>query len=299
MKISLVGLSGCGKTSIYSTTFGGLTPKEITNLGPTIMYEVRNHTYLGLEVSLWDFGGQEQYRQSYIDNPKVLTGTSVLILVLDLHQPDSFAEAEKYFIDIYNKVTEMGQSPRVYVFYHKYDTESYSKEQLESNLDAAKSLNVVKKLKAQIYTTSVYKQEQLSNILREILIEDFDELKASVEHAEKHLANLKSRVIVTDMNGNVITHNVPGFSSGLSLREDLRDFIVSCDNLRENFFSTDSAQFFGNSDKKKIIIHIFNYILSVLIIQESGSEDSEDKIEAMLTDLRLFADLAIATNQDD
>ena len=68
MKISVVGLSGCGKTSIYSTTLGGMTPMEVKDLGPTVMYEVKSHNYLGLQISLWDFGGQEKYRQSYLDS---------------------------------------------------------------------------------------------------------------------------------------------------------------------------------------------------------------------------------------
>ena len=33
MKISVVGLSGCGKTSIYSTTLGGMTPMEVIIAG--------------------------------------------------------------------------------------------------------------------------------------------------------------------------------------------------------------------------------------------------------------------------
>ena len=50
MKISLVGLAGCGKTSIYATTFAAKSPAETKDLKPTVMQEVHRHPYLGLNV---------------------------------------------------------------------------------------------------------------------------------------------------------------------------------------------------------------------------------------------------------
>ncbi|MHA1443742.1 MAG: ADP-ribosylation factor-like protein [Candidatus Hodarchaeales archaeon] len=108
MKISVVGLSGCGKTSIYSTTLGGMTPMEVKDLGPTVMYEVKSHNYLGLQISLWDFGGQEKYRQNYLETPKLLANTTILIFVIDLHTPENFEQADQYFSDIYSAVKEQG-----------------------------------------------------------------------------------------------------------------------------------------------------------------------------------------------
>ncbi|UCG90486.1 MAG: hypothetical protein JSU57_01780, partial [Candidatus Heimdallarchaeota archaeon] len=232
MKISLVGLSGCGKTSIYSTTLGGMSPIETSDFGPTIMYEVKSHNYLGLQISLWDFGGQEKYRQSYLETPKLLANTTVLVLVLDLHHPEDFLKANSYFSEVYTAITDSGGDPRVIIFYHKYDTEDYAKEQLEENLAKAKELPFINELSPESYITSIYRQEELSETFREILISDFDELRKSVENAQKHLMKLNSKVIVSDVNGNVITHSIKGFSTGIQLREDLRDYILSCNVLR-------------------------------------------------------------------
>jgi len=41
MKISLVGLSGCGKTSLYSVAFAAKSPEDTKSLSPTILYETR------------------------------------------------------------------------------------------------------------------------------------------------------------------------------------------------------------------------------------------------------------------
>ena len=97
MKISLIGLGGCGKTSMYATTFAMKSPESTANLSPTIMYEVRRHPYLGLEVSIFDFGGQEQYQNNYIEKPEVFNETDVLIPIIDMHDPENFQNAKEYF----------------------------------------------------------------------------------------------------------------------------------------------------------------------------------------------------------
>ncbi|MFX0016596.1 MAG: ADP-ribosylation factor-like protein [Promethearchaeota archaeon] len=300
MKISLVGLSGCGKTSIYFTTLGGMAPMETSDFGPTIMYEVKSHNYLGLQISLWDFGGQEKYRQSYLETPKLLANTTVLVLVLDLHHPEDFKKADDYFRQVYSAIKENGGDPRLIIFFHKYDTEQYLKEQLEENLDKARELPFVRELNPESFVTSIYRQEELSEVFRQILISDFDKLKNSVEHAQNQLMKLNSKIIVSDVNGNVITHSIKGFSTGIQLREDLRDYILSCNVLRENFLTSDSASFSAISDSKTLELHIFNFVLAVLIMVDKGVKvDPPEDIEALLKDMKVFAELIIEASRED
>ena len=123
IKISLVGLGGCGKTSLYSVAFAEKTPEDTKRLSPTILYETRRHPFLGLQVGIFDFGGQEQYRNEYMEKPEVFRGTDILICIVDLHDPNSFDQAKKYFdglLDIHRKNNE---KPKIYLFLHKYDTE--------------------------------------------------------------------------------------------------------------------------------------------------------------------------------
>ncbi|MBY9015421.1 MAG: hypothetical protein KGD68_06985, partial [Candidatus Lokiarchaeota archaeon] len=131
-KISLVGLGGCGKTSLYSVAFAEKTPEDTKRLSPTILYETRRHPFLGLQVGIFDFGGQEEYRNEYFSKPEIFRGTDVLICIVDLHDPDSFDQAKEYFeglLDIHRKNNE---KPKVLLFLHKYDTEDYQKELLDT-----------------------------------------------------------------------------------------------------------------------------------------------------------------------
>lgn len=300
MKISVVGLSGCGKTSIYSTTFGGMTPMEVKDLGPTVMYEVKSHNYLGLQISLWDFGGQEDYRKSYLETPKLLANTSILIFVLDLHHPEDYHLANEYFNDVFMAIKDQGGDPRIKIFYHKYDTEEYDETKLEESLAKAKKLPFIVKHAPREFITSIYRQEELNDFLRQIMIADFEELKKSVEGAQEHLSKLKSKIIITDVNGNVITHNIKGFATGIQLREDLREYILACNVIRENFLTADSAFFSASSKIKKLEAHIFSYVLTVLLmIDEEEPADSPEELAELLKEMEIFAELLIEISNEE
>ena len=300
MKISVVGLSGCGKTSIYSTTLGGMTPMEVKDLGPTVMYEVKSHNYLGLQISLWDFGGQEKYRQSYLETPKLLANTNILIFVIDLHHPENFEQADQYFSDVYSAIKEQGGDPRLKIFYHKYDTEDYVSNKLEENLVKARQLPFIQKTNHQEFLTSIYRQEELSDFVKQILIADFGKLKKSVEGAQENLSKLNSKIIISDVNGNVITHNIKGFATGIQLREDLRDYILACNILRENFLGADSSFFKASSDKKELKIYIYSYVLAVMLMLDEGAPtDPPEAIKELLAEMKLFAEMIIEAGEQD
>ena len=302
IKISLTGLGGCGKTSLYSVAFAEKTPEDTKRLSPTILYETRRHPFLGLQVGIFDFGGQEQYRKEYMEKPEVFRGTDILICIVDLHDPNSFDQAKEYFdglLDIHRKNNE---KPKIYLFLHKYDTEDYQKELLDTNVKNAKEifLDIFKDYNFDFMLTSIYQQDELAKVFRDILIASYKDLKKSVEKAESQLEEIKAKIIISDVSGNVIVHNVQGVSSGLTLRGDLRDFIDACNTVRENIFMSDSAQFKGlNEDGKEIELHIFKYIISVLVMKTGELDrESQDKLNVLLKDMSLFADLIISAHSD-
>ncbi|TXT58264.1 MAG: conserved exported protein of unknown function [Promethearchaeota archaeon] len=302
MKISLVGLSGCGKTSLYSVAFAAKSPEDTKSLSPTILYETRRHPFLGLQVGIFDFGGQEQYRKEYMEKPEVFKGTDILIPIVDLHDPDRFEQAKEYFDGLLDIYRQNNEKPKIFLFYHKYDTEDFQKELLDTNVKTAREMfeGMFEDYDAKSYLTSIYDQDKLAKIFRDILISSYEELKGHVEKAEKQLEEIGAKIIISDISGNVIVHNVKGVSSGLTLRGDLRDFINACNTVRENVFMSDSAQFKGsNEDGKEISLHIFKYIISVLVMKsEEMDMESQDKLNTLLNDMKLFADLIISAHTE-
>jgi len=302
MKISLVGLSGCGKTSLYSVAFAEKSPEDTKRLSPTILYETRRHPFLGLQVGIFDFGGQEQYRKEYMEKPDVFRGTDILIPIVDLHDPKNFEQAKKYFMGLLDIHRKNNEKPKVFLLLHKYDTENYQKELLDTNVKKAKEifLDLFEDYDFNYMLTSIYLQDELAKVFRDILISSYADLKAHVEKAEKYLEEIKAKIIVSDISGNVIVHNVPGVSSGLTLRGDLRDFINACNIVRENVFMSDSAIFKGRSeDGKEIELHILKYIISVLVMKAGEIDvESQDKLNVLLKDMALFADLVISAHSE-
>lgn len=303
MKISLVGISGCGKTSIYATTFASKSPEDTKSFRPTVMYEVRSHPYLGLNVNFFDFGGQDQFRADYLAKPEIFKETDVLIPVVDLHDPGKFNTAADYFKKLKKVFEDLEMQPKVLIFYHKYDSEGYQKELLETNLQKAKAIfpKIFQDWEPEERMTSIYDQEKLSIVFRDLLVAHYKDLQSHVESAEEQLSEINAKIIISDINGNVIVHNVPGISAGLQLRADLRDFISSCNTMRENFFNADSVYFNGSSKEidKEIEIYIFKYILSVLIMRPKDvDEDSKEKIKDLLIDMELFADLVVQAHKE-
>jgi len=91
---------------------------------------------------------------------------------------------------------------------------------------------------------------------------------------------------------------VKGISRGLSLRIDLRDFINSCNTVRENIFMSESATFKGfNNKNKELELYIIKYIIAVLIMKsEKIDKDSQNKLNILLNDMELFADLIVSAH---
>ncbi|MHA1330923.1 MAG: hypothetical protein ACTSR2_07590, partial [Candidatus Hodarchaeales archaeon] len=97
-----------------------------------------------------------------------------------------------------------------------------------------------------------------------------------------------------------ITHNIQGFSTGIQLREDLRDYILACNVLRENFLNTESASFNAKSESKQLELHVFNYVLSVLIMRDKESEeDSPEAIKSLLHEMQIFSQVIVEVSREE
>lgn len=225
-----------------------------------------------------------------------------MIPIVDLHDAESFKEAKEYFKELLETYKKNDEKPKIFLFYHKYDLEDFEKKLLDTNVSKAKESfeNIFQNYEFQSYLTSIYEQDHLGKVFREILISSFEEIKGHLEKAEKQLEEIKAKIIVSDISGNIIVHNVEGVSRGLALRVDLRDFINSCNTVRENIFMSDSATFKGcNENNKELELYIFKYIIAVLIMKsEKLDSESQDKINILLNDMELFAELIISSHID-
>ena len=161
-KITFVGLDNAGKTSIIQFLQKKMTLGE--PIVPTKKAEVSSQeiSLLGLTITHWDLGGQEQYRTLYFQNKKqYFSDVPILIFVIDIKDKVRHDTALAYLKKVMETLKEFGNETKVLVLFHKYDPNSF---EISDLLKYSEELRE-KILKFQIFTDiTFYKTSIYSNI---------------------------------------------------------------------------------------------------------------------------------------
>lgn len=161
-KVIVVGLGNAGKTTILSKFGGQLGIKDLARLRPTKGIERKEVKSSNLKLTIWDFGGQEEYRAKYILEPeKYFLGIDLIIYVIDIQEPDLYKESIEYFGKILNIINRLEEYPFILIFLHKFDPDlkedneillnvEYLKDEIKNLFDDKKTLDY------EIYLSSIY-----------------------------------------------------------------------------------------------------------------------------------------------
>ena len=121
-KIILMGLDNSGKTSIALSLMGIKNIPSFCSLKPTKQYFINKFTKFDIEFSIWDFGGQEQFRKDYLANfNRYIKGTDKLIYVIDIQDTQRYYQALTYLISIIDLLGKENIDIEFSIFLHKYD----------------------------------------------------------------------------------------------------------------------------------------------------------------------------------
>ncbi len=177
-KVICVGLDNAGKTAILSGLGGKLGITELGKLKPTKRIERKRISTSSLDLFIWDFGGQEEYRKDYLAKPEAyFVGTDLLIYVLDMQDPERYNESFEYLIEILEVIRLLGENVYILAFMHKADPDILSDPdfQLDSEYVADK-LNYHLgnyNFEYDIYSTSIYNfftsEPKFSKFIKETL----------------------------------------------------------------------------------------------------------------------------------
>ncbi|MFW9937834.1 MAG: ADP-ribosylation factor-like protein [Candidatus Thorarchaeota archaeon] len=140
-KIIVVGLSNAGKTTILKKFGGQIGIKDLAKLNPTKGIERQEIVTSDLALAIWDFGGQEEYRNKYLQNPdKYFLNVDLVIYVIDLQDPGSFEESINYFNQIIDVLYKVEEAPYILIFIHKYDPDIKDESEVLLNIELLKDL---------------------------------------------------------------------------------------------------------------------------------------------------------------
>ncbi|MCH8906471.1 MAG: hypothetical protein IH840_05210 [Candidatus Heimdallarchaeota archaeon] len=174
-KLIFAGLDKAGKTTIYKATMEEMDTQELGDIAPTRGIERHAHDFLDRDFSVWDLGGQQNYRQAYLEKPEVFNQTKALIFVVDIQDMDRIQESYEYFTDILNILKNVDPAPSLYVLFHKYDPEIAGK--LKAHFYQAARLyrkaDSLTKQKFKFYLTSIY-SNSVDLAVKRMLFENFE-----------------------------------------------------------------------------------------------------------------------------
>jgi len=161
-KIVIMGLDNSGKSSIVLCLKGVKNLTSFSAIKPTRGFEINKFNTMGSDFNIWDFGGQEKFREDYVQNFKDhIKGTSKLIYVLDIQDQDRYDLSLQYLAKIIALLQENKLNPDFSLFLHKYDPgmELINREINEELIQALiKQIEEIipQNFAHQIYKTTIY-----------------------------------------------------------------------------------------------------------------------------------------------
>ncbi len=179
-KVIVVGLDNAGKTAILSKFGGSLGIGDLAALKPTKGIERKKIETSALDLIVWDFGGQDEYREKYMKTPeRYFLEIDLLIYVIDVQDQDRFEESIEYFTNIIDILETLEENPHVLIFIHKFDPAVKNDPAIQLNVefikDKLKALFEKKKLDIdyEIYLTSIYSlisnEPQFSKYIKNVM----------------------------------------------------------------------------------------------------------------------------------
>ena len=118
-----MGLDNSGKTSILLSLQHEMNLLSYYSLKPTPGLNIVTIDKEDTKFLIWELGGQQQYRDEYLDNlEKYIQETKKFIYVIDVQDIDRYETALKYFADILKLMsTEDMKNIQLSIFLHKFD----------------------------------------------------------------------------------------------------------------------------------------------------------------------------------
>jgi len=125
---------------------------------------------MGSDFNIWDFGGQEKFREDYFKNfHNHIKGADKLIYVLDIQDQDRYDLSLQYLAKIIALLQENKLNPEFSLFLHKFDPDlelinkEINEELIQTLINQIKDI-IPQNFQHQIYTTSIYTVFQKSAI---------------------------------------------------------------------------------------------------------------------------------------
>jgi GTPase SAR1 family protein len=177
-KIIFLGLDNAGKTSLLTRFGGRIDLEELSRLTPTRGVDRQDYDSESYSMLIWDFGGQKDHRDEYLQDPEeYFLGTTLLIYVIDIQDPDRFEESVEYFKGILDVLENLEEDPDFLIFFHKFDPRIKDEETTFANIQKLNNLLLPiledSNFNYESFLTSIYsgfpQQPKFTNFVKEMV----------------------------------------------------------------------------------------------------------------------------------
>lgn len=230
LKISVVGLTNGGKTSLLKTLFHKF--EEVENLSATRQIERSISEFLHHPLIMWDFGGQDRYCAQYLKKPELyFKRIAQLFYVIDCQDQEKLAKNLQYFEQIVQVLHQYSPDSNITLLYNKYDPEHSNLEKLDDFIQIFKDKAIPILTKHgfgyQAYKTSILVPLWIMTAFSKSMLDNpkiYDEISRSLQHfATSH--DLDAAIVFTK----------EGFGLGYYFSDDVK--VVDIRDIFIKFFT--------------------------------------------------------------
>ncbi|MFX1455164.1 MAG: ADP-ribosylation factor-like protein [Promethearchaeota archaeon] len=246
LKVIISGLDNAGKTSILTALDKKYDfQKDIVQLKPTIRVEYHKMNFLRNNTIFWDMGGQDSYREIYINYQDVyFDATDLLIYVIDIQDTERFENSLEYLDAILTFFTESDMDVPLIITFHKYDPDLRGNSEIMQHIDELrkKILEKYSSFKILFQQTSIYDIISIVQLVSYGLSVFDDKFFELSELLEKYLNQFKSQaLIVFDRNGIIISEYYSDIKPQVyvELLESIKEHLFLLKRMEEETFELD------------------------------------------------------------
>ena len=268
LKIIVSGLDNAGKTSILTALDKKYDfERDIVQLKPTIRIEYHKMNFLRNNTVFWDMGGQETYRDIYINYQDVyFDATDLIIYVIDIQDPERFDNSLEYLNSILSFFETSQLNVPIIITFHKFDPELKTNEEILANIDKLreKILNKYPNFNILFQQSSIY---DIISIIQLVSygLSVFDKKFFQLSELLEYYLNIfnSQALIVFDRNGIIISEYYSDINP--------ETYVELLEFIKEHLFllkRMDEEKFEGNFDFTSTEGQLFSYLLRKKINNE-------------------------------
>jgi small GTP-binding protein len=159
-KMVILGLDNAGKSTILLTLKQQMGIQHFANVKPTKGIATENFESQDATYYVWDFSGQELYRQDYLNKVENFKETDMLIFVIDIQDAARYENALQFLEKILEVMKNIAQKCEYSIFFHKFDPDLFQSEDYKKrSTDLRTKLRVLfnkYSFPLKIFHTSIY-----------------------------------------------------------------------------------------------------------------------------------------------